>query len=118
MKPIRGILNLAKMYLLVGKGNYTKDEFNDAFFEYIDDFGDRALEELKLESKTFRSHPELLMEKIVNYIEDEERLDAMIEAMETPDVEITKDNLKGVCAIDRAIIKKFGAGPEKNGAGR
>ncbi|MBE5936194.1 MAG: phosphoenolpyruvate synthase [Lachnospiraceae bacterium] len=112
MKPVREILKLAKMYLMVGKsseeGGCTKDEFNDAFFKYIDEYGDRALEELKLESKTFRSHPELLMEKIVNYIEDEEKLDSMIQAMEVPEVEMTKDNLKGACAIDRAIIRNFG----------
>ena len=113
MKPVRGILKLAKMYLLVGSDGEltcTKDEFNDAFFEYIDEFGDRVLEELKLESRTFRSHPELLMEKIVNYIEDEERLDAMLEDLETDEdeIEMTKEKLKGACMIDRAIINNFG----------
>ncbi len=38
---------------------------------YIEEYGDRNLEELKLESKTFRTHPILLVKKIVMYVEDE-----------------------------------------------
>lgn len=37
--------------------------------EYIERYGDRNAEELKLESRTFRTNPELLIQKIVQYAE-------------------------------------------------
>lgn len=48
--------------------DYTlKDKLNN----YIEEYGDRNLEELKLESKTFRTDPVLLVNKIIKYVEDE-----------------------------------------------
>lgn len=38
--------------------------FSDACWEFIDEYGDRGLAELKLENKTFRSSPSLLFEAI------------------------------------------------------
>lgn len=39
--------------------------------EYIEEYGDRNVEELKLESKTFRTDPLILVNKLVSYMEDE-----------------------------------------------
>lgn len=41
----------------------------DKLAEYIERYGDRNAEELKLESRTFRTDPELLTRKIVQYAE-------------------------------------------------
>lgn len=54
---------------------------------YIELFGDRSLEELKLESKTFRSKPLLLINKIVEYGSDKEKLREITESFKT--IEIT-----------------------------
>lgn len=40
-------------------------EFAEQFYTYIRQYGDRSLEELKLETKTFRSHPLNLVEQII-----------------------------------------------------
>ncbi|MBQ1739759.1 MAG: phosphoenolpyruvate synthase, partial [Clostridiales bacterium] len=55
MKPVIEITRLA-----LEKDNMTEEEFAAAKREYIRLYGDRNLEELKLESRTFRSNPELL----------------------------------------------------------
>ena len=39
--------------------------------DYISYYGDRNVEELKLESDTFRTNPKLLIDKILQYISDE-----------------------------------------------
>ena len=72
LKPIREMIRLA-----YEKNNIDDDDYRDRFNEYIKEYGDRNLEELKLESKTFRSNPELLSEKIFQYNEDREKLNDM-----------------------------------------
>lgn len=58
---------------------------------YIEQYGDRNIEELKLESKTFRTNPELLAEKIVQYAEDEIAV--------TVSDERKKEPLRGLCGM-------------------
>ena len=69
MKPIKELIILA-----YNKDKYSKEEYEEKFAKYIEQYGDRNLEELKLESLTFRTNPELLEEKIQNYREDMNRL--------------------------------------------
>lgn len=47
----------------------SKDAFSQALQDYLRDFGDRNVEELKLESKTFRTDPVLLIRCILQYAE-------------------------------------------------
>lgn len=72
MKPIRAMIELA----------YNMDKMSPAEVEtakaaYIRDFGDRSLEELKLESRTFRSDPVLLDEKLKEYRQDPQKLEEL-----------------------------------------
>ena len=72
MKPVKALIELA----------YKKDELSDEEYdkcrlEYIRLYGDRNLEELKLERRTFRSTPSLLDERIAEYRKDPERLKKM-----------------------------------------
>lgn len=77
MKPIQQLLHLSLMA-------YEKNpQYEEAKKEYIELYGDRSLEELKLESKTFRTNPELLEEKIAEYLEDDKKLKANEEALLT-----------------------------------
>ena len=74
MKPVKALIELA----------YRKDELSEEDFEkskkeYIRLYGDRNLEELKLERRTFRSTPSLLDERIEEYRKDPSRLKKMYE---------------------------------------
>ena len=74
LKPIRLLTRIAAMapvdFLTLQEGSdirayLKKDEpFAEIINDYIHLYGDRYLEELKLESKTFRTNPELLLETI------------------------------------------------------
>ena len=108
MKPISGLLQLSKLAVdkgMVGKNPCEDKEFEEAFNEYIDSYGDRALEELKIESETFRSNPALFVEKIVSYTEDREKFNSMLEGLNVDGVELKDSDLGKACFIDRGIIR-------------
>lgn len=69
LKPIKEMVRLA-----YDKRSLTTEQYEERVSEYIRLYGDRNLEELKLESETFRSKPALLEEKITQYNEDFEKL--------------------------------------------
>lgn len=69
LKPIKEMIRLA-----YERKDLSEEEYKARFRAYINEYGDRNLEELKLESKTFRSHPELLEEKLLQYNEDPDKL--------------------------------------------
>ena len=73
--------------------------------EYIRRFGDRNLEELKLESRTFRSNPELLDERIASYRKDPERLRKTYESFTASK---TKEDKKD--ALTEMYIKRCSLG--------
>ncbi len=56
-------------------------KFASDFWNYIQRYGDRALEELKMESETYRSNPILLMKQIVEYGKDIEKFNSMRESL-------------------------------------
>ena len=97
MKPVRSLIELSIEAL---KENILEDlkqiksnevlekylyenhsSFAESFKHYIDIYGDRSFEELKLESSTFRAAPITLVEKILEYTEDKEKLLSISEAM-------------------------------------
>lgn len=69
MKPIKEMITLA-----YEKDIISEDEYNKRFKQYIEKYGDRNLEELKLESLTFRTNPELLENRIEEYRKDLDKL--------------------------------------------
>lgn len=62
MKPVKELNNLVKIFKVQGETSF----FIDKEAEYIKLYGDRCLEELKLETKTYRTNPEILREYIRN----------------------------------------------------
>jgi pyruvate,water dikinase len=67
-------------------------EFIKAKEEYIELYGDRNLEELKLESMTFRTNPKLLDKKINEYRKDMDKLEKIYNDLNKEDsVEIHED---------------------------
>lgn len=60
--------------------------------KYIENYGDRNAEELKLESRTFRTDPELLVQRIVSYAEN-----GIPEVLQSSNENIRP--LKGLCKL-------------------
>lgn len=102
MKPVTELIKLAKAAKDSGelpalKKIKTRGEYyayhgalSDSIAEYIENYGDRNAEELKLESKTFRTDPQFLVWKIVQYAENE-----------TADIKPAERSvmLKGLCGV-------------------
>ena len=62
MKPIKELINLAYV-----RDKISIEEWIKQKKQYIQKYGDRNVEELKLETETFRTNPELLDKKIIDY---------------------------------------------------
>lgn len=69
MKPVKEMIRIA-----LEKDKITPEEYRKRSEKYIDVYGDRCLEELKLETETFRTNPELFDKKIAEFAEDKEKL--------------------------------------------
>lgn len=90
MKPVRELLSLAEyasqekeiLTALQAMKNdadvlsYLKEgsAFGTALKNYLDTYGDRGIEELKLESPTFRVKPILLVQQLLFYLQEPEQL--------------------------------------------
>lgn len=86
MRPIRALVEITEQAVqegaiddlkhLRGSGDDVRVFMNQNLSlaknmrRYIAEYGDRYLEELKLESATYRTNPELLIERIVEYADD------------------------------------------------
>ena len=71
LKPIKEMINIAYNY------EFNSNEYKNKKEEYIKVYGDRHLEELKLESETFRTNPNLFDNKIIEYQSDKTKLEEM-----------------------------------------
>ena len=69
LKPIKNLIELAYK-----KDKLSKSEYKMLYDNYILEYGDRSLEELKLESETFRTNHKLLDKKIKEYRKDKKKL--------------------------------------------
>ena len=64
LKPVLEVNKLIREY------DKKSSNFSKLFDNYISEYGDRCLEELKLETKTYRTNPELLIEYITTHEEN------------------------------------------------
>lgn len=96
LKPIKSIINLAYQ-----KDKISEEDYNKLFNEYIKLYGDRNLEELKLESETFRTNNKLLEDKIKEYRSDLTRLEEIYNNLNN-----TKNNSIKMDFITNSISKK------------
>ena len=69
LKPIESLITIAYK-----KDQWGKDIYDREINNYINKYGDRSLEELKLETETFRTNPKLLEDKINEYRKDMNKL--------------------------------------------
>ena len=75
MKPLRALIDLVETYLL--KRDIQDLAYLSARNRYIERYGDRTLEELKLETESFRTDSGLLDRQVIGMAADPERLEAM-----------------------------------------
>lgn len=76
MKPIKELIRLA-----YERDDISNQEYNQRIDEYIKLYGDRNLEELKLESSTYRTNRNLLENKIEEYNVDKKHLKNIYESV-------------------------------------
>lgn len=74
LKPIKSLITIA-----YNKDKISNEEYEKELDKYIELFGDRSLEELKLESETFRTNRNLLKNKINEYCSDKDKLTELYE---------------------------------------
>ena len=98
LKPIKELVKLSYI-----KGKISKEEYNELLNDYINLYGDRNLEELKLESKTFRTNPELLNKKIREYRKDKNKLKELYE-------ELNSNKSKSIEIKTNSLTKKVVSG--------
>ena len=79
MMPIKTMLMMATV-----KDTMDEEQYDNLRTIYIKTYGDRSLEELKLESRTYRSDPELLDKTIESYRKDPVKLKATYESVMSP----------------------------------
>ena len=75
MEPVKEMIKIA-----LERENMTEEEYIKRRQAYIDVYGDRCLEELKLETETFRTKTQLFDDKISEFEQDKEKLAALLES--------------------------------------
>lgn len=121
MKPIRALLSLAVQCraedLMQTLSQLSDDaaaqcwlEQSDSTFargclDYIARYGDRAPEELKLETVTFRQSPLRLIHQILEYARDAEWLRSAAEQLGTDHTEMNADILSGCGSLRRCLVR-------------
>ena len=100
MMPIKTMMMMA----------YTKDKLDEESYaklrdNYIKVYGDRSLEELKLESRTYRSNPELLDQMIESYRKDPVKLEESYKSIMKP-----RDNGDRPKGLTGSFLKKASLG--------
>lgn len=87
LKPIKSLIELAYK-----KDELTKSEYKLLYDNYIFQYGDRNLEELKLESETFRTNHKLLDKKIKEYRKDKNKLEKIYNDLNTNEKIVIKED--------------------------
>lgn len=121
LKPIKGLIHLANLAIEgqhldtlsslqsseMVKAYLTENdsEFTRAFSTYIESFGDRSLEELKLESQTFRAEPLTLLVKIMEYVQEKERLQLLAITLQNDEDTGWEAILQNSNPVQRRIIR-------------
>ncbi len=112
LKPIRELVKLA-----YEKDKLTEEAYEERFISYIRQYGDRNLEELKLESLTFRTNPELLSARIEEYRSQPDKLEELYENMNSGEVAcgnweaaltrwLQKRCMRGICNREKSRLNR------------
>ncbi len=99
LKPIHSLISLA-----YSKDKVPKDIYLDLKEEYINNYGDRNLEELKLESETFRTNPKLLDKRILEYRRDKQKLNRLFLSIKERKTKTIKEDFITRYLLKRAML--------------
>ena len=118
MKPAIGIQNLVRTAEFYGM---ESEVYRYCASAYIDEFGDRCLGELKLETKTYRTNPELLHDYIKKQISQQIEIEKQNNTFENcknkkvrnakigiRNREISRMNRSRLFGLSREIFRKIG----------
>lgn len=89
----------AKLYL----DTHQDNDFGRACSAYIHEYGDRSVEELKLETATFRSSPLLLMQKITEYTADPNKLRSIKKSLDAK-ISRSEDQTLHISRLQKMLI--------------
>ena len=101
MRPVQEMVRLA-----YAKDKLMPDEYEIRYQNYLKKYGDRNVEELKLESKTFRTNPELLAEKIEDYRKHPKQLEQLYDSVMHP----KQKDLSGLNRLTKAQLRRCETG--------
>lgn len=73
LESLKPMIELNKLIDIREEKGILSEDYKNTFDKYIEVYGDRCLSELKLETKTYRTNPELLEE----YLKDRKKLDIL-----------------------------------------
>ena len=119
IKPIKELIKIANLIVTENKkkdleklknnadvSEYLKNSgsLQQEINKYIKNFGDRSLEELKLESMTFRSSPILLINKLLEYTSDNQKLASITLSLSETQLNEVNNVIKNSSFINKAII--------------
>ncbi|MGN0395167.1 MAG: PEP/pyruvate-binding domain-containing protein [Coprococcus sp.] len=113
MKPLVALTKLKKTANQYG---FAGEEYLKERKQYIDEYGDRGLHELKLETKTYRTNPELLDDYIRNndfsFTEEKEEVSGNLFVRRAKtgikNREISRMNRSKIFGLTRDIFRKIG----------
>lgn len=98
MKPVKEMIKIA-----ADRDKISDDEYGRRAKEYIEVYGDRCLEELKLETETFRTDFELFDRKINEFAADKDRLMSLLDDGAESSIDLKHDPitkfLSGRCML-------------------
>jgi pyruvate,water dikinase len=87
MKPA---IEMKNLLFIAKESGVDSDEYVSASNKYIAEYGDRCVGELKLETKTYRTNPELLDEYVINTLQNNPT-GLTIASMRNGEIKTTKD---------------------------
>ena len=99
LKPIHSLISLA-----YSKDKVPKDIYLNMKEEYIASYGDRNLEELKLESETFRTNPKLLDKRVLEYRRDKQKLNKLFLSIKERKTKKIKEDFITKYLLKRAML--------------
>ncbi len=99
LKPVKALEKLATTAKVFGM---KSEEYMKGRKEYLESYGDRSFEELKLETKTMNSNPEILDQYIANSFGESFSKDEVMENKEVGELELDNLEIKDPYFLARA----------------
>ncbi len=94
LESMRPVEELEKLLVLAADNGMDSQLYKEEAGKYIASYGDRCIDELKLESKTYRTHPELLDEYVLARIEDKDSVKNAANSMDSAKIPVLDTHIE------------------------